>query len=254
MTQKKEEKQEVKKYNFGEKKAEYSAKQGKAIEVIISSKYIYARNKVIEMLESEQYKEVLDVSDFWILMNETKQGKMNYSGLIISHNGCLKINDTLPAEKKFKPECLTIDKDGFKNSLVYSYNCPEQGICEVGEVSDKNCKNDYPYAMALKRCMDRVILKNSKLAYAGVYSDSEAEEFKAPDEELPKKEAKQPKKEVTVTKNATEHQINYMALLKNALTDRGIDLVDYCKTHKVNSKTTQEEAKKLLEELEGEAK
>ena len=45
-----------------------------------------------------------------------------------------------------------------------------------------------------------------------------------------------------------------MALLKNALTDRGIDLVDYCKTHKVNSKTTQEEAKKLLEELEGEAK
>ena len=138
--------------------------------------------------------------------------------------------------------------------MVYSYNCPEQGIYEVGEVSDKNCKNDYPYAMALKRCMDRVILKNSKLAYAGVYSDSEAEEFKAPDEELPKKEAKQPKKEVTVTKNATEHQINYMALLKNALTDRGIDLVDYCKTHKVNSKTTQEEAKKLLEELEGEAK
>ena len=32
--------------------------------------------------------------------------------------------------------------------------------------------------MAFKRCFDRVVLKNSKLAFAGVYSDSEADEFK----------------------------------------------------------------------------
>jgi hypothetical protein len=124
------------------------------------------------------YKGILSEGDFWILMNATKSGKMAYTGLIISHNGCLKINDVLPADKRFKPSCVQLDKNGYNDSLVYSYSNDEQGIFEVGEVSLKNCTNAYPYAMALRRCMDRVILKNSKLAYSGIYSDSEAEEFK----------------------------------------------------------------------------
>lgn len=166
------------KYDFGEKKEEYSAKDKKNLPVWQSPKYVYAKKKVIEMLESKEYKDVLTVSDFWILMNSTKTGKMSYTGLIISHNGCLKINDTLEEKMQFKPHYLCLDKEGYNNSLVYSYNCPDQGIYEVGEVSKDNCKNDYPYAMAFKRCFDRVVLKNSKLAYAGVYSDSEADEFK----------------------------------------------------------------------------
>ena len=72
---------------------------------------------------------------------------------------------------------VEIDKDGYGGSLVFKYMCNEQGIYEVGEVSKENCKNDYPYAMALKRCFDRVVLKNSKIAYAGIYSDSESDEF-----------------------------------------------------------------------------
>ncbi len=177
-----------KKYDFGEKNKEWSAKSGKEVEVWQSPKYVQAKKKVVEMLESKEYKEVLDESDFWILMNATKTGKMAYTGLIISHNGCLKINDTLSETLKFKPECVKLDKEGYNNSLVYTYNCPEQGLYEVGEVSKTNCKNDYPYAMALKRCFDRVILKNSKLAYAGVYSDSEADEFANPNEEKKQKE------------------------------------------------------------------
>ena len=165
-------------YNFGEKTKEFSPKLGKEVEVWVSPKYIYAKKIVIEMLESEKYKNVLDESDFWILMNATKTGKMAYTGLIISHDGCLKINDTLEDKLKYKPECMTLDKEGYNNSLVYTYNCPEQGIYEVGEVSKDNLKNGgYPYAMALKRCIDRVILKNSKIAYDGIYSDSEADEF-----------------------------------------------------------------------------
>ena len=31
--------------------------------------------------------------------------------------------------------------------------------------------------MAFKRCFDRVVLKNSKLAFSGVYSEAEADEF-----------------------------------------------------------------------------
>ena len=120
-------------------------------------------------------------------MNETKSGKMQYTGLIISHNGCLKINYKIEDKLKFKPSCMSLDKDGYANSLVYTYINDEQGIYEVGEVSKDNCKNSYPYAMALKRCMDRVILKNCKLAYDGVYSDSEAEEFskKEVEDEIP---------------------------------------------------------------------
>lgn len=169
--------EEKKTYNFGEKKTENI--NGKTLPVeFITPKYKEARNKAIELLESDKYKGILETSDFWILVNTyANKTKAMYSGLIISHDGCLKINDVLDEELKFKPECMTLDKEGYNGSLVFTYNCPKQGIYEVGEVSKDNCKNDYPYAMALKRCMDRVILKNSKIAYSGIYSDSEADEI-----------------------------------------------------------------------------
>jgi hypothetical protein len=146
---------------------------GKELPVWQSPKYLEAKKKAIEIIESNKYG--VDDSDFWILMNATKSGKMMYTGLIISHNGCLKINDCL--ESKFNPDCVSYDKDGYNGSLVFSYCNAEQGIYEVGEVSKSNCKNDYPYAMAYKRLFDRVVLKLSKLAYSGIYSDSESDEF-----------------------------------------------------------------------------
>ena len=163
---------------FNEQKEEYSRKQGGNIPVWQSPKYIQAREKAIELINSKKYD--LNEGDFWILMNETKTGKMQYSGLIISHNGCLKINDKL--ENKINPRNFILDKDGYNGSLTYTYIDDE--IYEVGEVSNNNCKNEYPYAMALKRCFDRVVLKKCKLAYEGVYSDSEADEFSGKDIEM----------------------------------------------------------------------
>lgn len=159
--------------DFGEKQKEYSPKHGKELPVWQSPKYQESKAKAEEIINSGKYN--VTSADFWILMNATKSEKMAYTGLIISHNGCLKINDCLAS--KFDPSCVTIDKDGYKNSLVYSYCNADQGIYEVGEVSPSNCKNEYPYAMAFKRLFDRVVLKLSKLAYAGIYSDSEADEF-----------------------------------------------------------------------------
>lgn len=190
--------EEKKTYNFGEKKTENI--NGKTLPVeFITPKYKEARNKAIELLESDKYKGILETSDFWILVNTyANKTKVMYSGLIISHDGCLKINDVLDGELKFKPECMTLDKEGYNGSLVFTYNCPEQGIYEVGEVSKDNCKNDYPYAMALKRCMDRVILKNSKIAYSGIYSDSEADEFtKRIDEDVVEEKPKSTKTATT---------------------------------------------------------
>lgn len=150
--------------------------KGKNIPVWQSPKYEQSRKKALEIIK--EYERI-EEADFWILMNTIKGGEtMMYSGLIISHNGCLKINDAQSAEKKFKPSCVTFDKEGYNNSLVFTYCNDEQGIYEVGEVSAQNCKNSYPYAMAYKRLFDRVVLKLCGLAYDGVYSDSEADEFK----------------------------------------------------------------------------
>lgn len=166
---------------FDEKKEEYSTKQGKNIPVFQSNKYISARKEAVKILDENKYG--LNESDFWILMNETKSGKMQYSGLIMSHTGCLKINDKLEDKLKFKPSCMSVNENGYKNELVFTYINEEQGLYEVGEVSQSNCKNDYPYAMALKRCFDRVILKNSKLAFNGIYSDSEGADIEKENDE-----------------------------------------------------------------------
>lgn len=162
-------------YNFNEKEMEYSSKQRCEIPVWISPKYEQSKAMAIKIIE--KYDDITE-ADFWILMNETKTGKMAYTGLIISHNGCLKINDHLMPPQKFKAECVTYDKDGYHDSLVFMYQSAEQGLYEVGEVSSANCKNAYPYAMAFKRLFDRVVLKTSKLAFSGIYSESESEEFR----------------------------------------------------------------------------
>lgn len=165
-------------HNFGEKKTEYYAKTRKEIPVIVTAKFMQARQKAIEAIESGSFG--LHDGDFWILMNTTSgSDKMKYNGLILSHNGCLKINDHLPS--KFVPSCVSVDKQGFNNSLVYTYCNDEQGIYEVGEANAANCTNAYIYAMAYKRLFDRVVLKLSRLAYDGIYSDSESEEFREPD-------------------------------------------------------------------------
>ncbi len=159
---------------FGEKTTEWY--KGKELPVWQSPKYQESKQKAIEIIEKY---DCIGEGDFWILMNTIKNGEtMMYSGLIISHNGCLKINDEQEAERKFNPACVILDKDGYNKSLVYTYCCEEQGLYEVGEVSKDNCKNSYPYAMAYKRLFDRVVLKLCGLAYNGVYSDSEADEFK----------------------------------------------------------------------------
>ena len=236
-------------YNFGEKELEYSAKDNKELPVWKSPKYETAKKAVIKMLESEQYKDVLEESDFWILMNRTKTGKMAYTGLIISHNGCLKINDTLPEELKFNPKCVCYycNSDNYtctyNDSLIFEYDSSKleddkQRIFEIGEVSSKNCTNDYPYAMALKRCMDRVILKNSKLAYSGVYSDSEAEEFSD------NIENKEEEKEVKFIK-ATDKQLE---LIKEIYAEKKLELKEILE--KINKKKIEElsiqEASKII--------
>ena len=161
-------------HNFGEKKIEVI--KGKECPVWQTPKYQVSKEKAIQIIESNKYG--LTDADFWVLMNTYADGtKVMYTGLILSHNGCLKINDKL--EDEFKAKYLK--REWANDSLIYEYN--DGVLYEVGEVSNRNCKNDYPYAMAFKRCFDRVVLKKSKLAFSGIYSEVEADEFRQRAEE-----------------------------------------------------------------------
>lgn len=214
---------------FNEKKSEYSLKSRQEVPVIQSAKYIASRDKALKAINDRPY---LKESDFWILMNETKTGKMMYTGLIISHNACLKINDNMPEKDKFNPDCVSVDKTGYGNSLVFTYTNKQQGLYEVGEASAQNCKNAYPYAMAYKRLFDRVVLKICKLAFDGIYSDSEADEFKERYEEEP-----QP---VTASPEVTAQVVNDMATTA---------LAGYAQRTGKDKKTVQTEAKTFVDKL-----
>lgn len=194
-------------YDFGEKNTEKVG--GKELPVFQSAKYKSAKEKAIEIIEKGKYG--LTEGDFWILMNTYNNGeKMMYSGLILSHTGCLKINDKL--ETKFDPASVRENQNGYNNSLVFTYSNKEQGIYEVGEVAPGNYKmngrNDYPYAMAFKRCFDRVVLKLSKLAYSGIYSESESDDFKKQDMKQDVKQKQDIKQDVK-SKHLGEEQRNY---------------------------------------------
>ena len=218
-----------KEFNFGENEFEYI--NGEELEVWQSPKYRESKDKAIEMIEKGNYG--LKESDFWILKNTTKNGKMAYTGLIISHNGCLKINEAL--ENKVKPNCFSLDKDGYNGSLVYVYT--DEDTYEVGEISPDNYKalekkqSGYPYAMAFKRCFDRVVLKKSKLAFSGIYSEVEADEFKA-------NQAEETEKEIEDFKN---HTLYEDALLK-LIEENKLDYDKVCKLcnvediHKMSTK------------------
>lgn len=203
-----------KKYNFGEK--EYEKWGGKKIPVKLLPKYISTREKVIALLESDKYKDVLTEGDFWILMNFNKdKTECYYSGLIISHDALIKVNDTLDDREKFNEKfCSDPKVCNFKGveGLRMDYRDPRDGMFEVGEISVTNCKNDYPYAMLLKRTFDRVVKRKAKLSM--VYSDSEAEEFREPVES---------KKEPPATDEQVTQIISFKDVIMDELMAREID-------------------------------
>ena len=81
---------------FGEKQTERI--KGKDLPVWQTPKYEQSKKKAMEIID--KYDSITE-GDFWILMNTYANGtKMMYSGLIISHNGCLKINEAQPPERK----------------------------------------------------------------------------------------------------------------------------------------------------------
>ena len=125
----------------------------------------------------------LSEEDFWIKkkldLSDMREKKIIYENLIISHAAALKINIQLPADMQFKPSCVKEAK-GVDGGVAFIYVCDEQNLFMTGEAARPNNSFPFPYAIASKRLIDRVILSNSGLYSEGVYSESEAEEFGKP--------------------------------------------------------------------------
>ncbi len=219
-------------YTFGAQKMEYNSKSGANTKTWESPKYLEGKKKAIELIDKTEYG--LTEADFWILKTYSAK-TVTYAGLIISHNGCLKINDKLAAEAKFVPSCVSWVRNG-AGDLVLQYLNDKQGLLEFGEASMKNCTNAYPFAMVLKRLQDRVILKNSKIAFSGIMSEVESEEFKRPEREERAKAANL----------ITEEQIAEFEAL-------GCDLKRVAAAYKVTDihEMTSEQAERALDRKKG---
>lgn len=78
------------------------------------------------------------------------------------------------------PQFVAVDMAGKTVVILVSASLGEKTDWATGEVSPANNKNSYPVAMAEKRARDRVAIK--LLGLHGVYSEDEADDFKAREE------------------------------------------------------------------------
>lgn len=220
-------------YTFGAQKMEYNSKARANTKTWESPKFLEGKKKAVELINKTEYG--LTEADFWILKTYSEKA-VTYAGLIISHNGCLKINDKLAADAKFVPSCVSWVRNG-AGDLVLQYLNDKQGLLEFGEASIKNCTNAYPFAMVLKRLQDRVILKNSKIAFSGIMSEVESEEFKR---------TESPEREERAKDLITEEQIAELEAL-------GCDLKRVAAAYKVTDirEMTSAQADKAIDRKKG---
>ena len=136
------------------------------------------------------------------------------------------------------PSCVSWVRNG-AGDLVLQYLNDKQGLLEFGEASIKNCTNAYPFAMVLKRLQDRVILKNSKIAFSGIMSEVESEEFKRT--ESPEREER-----AKADNLITEEQIAELEAL-------GCDLKRVAAAYKVTDihEMTSEQAERAIDRKKG---
>lgn len=86
-------------------------------------------------------------------------------------------------------------------------------------------------------------------AYTGALKYYLADTFMVATGDDPEKESPDNKMNKKVVKT-TKLQNDYKILLANKIKELGVDISVYAKEHKLSAKTTQEEAKRLLDELE----
>lgn len=136
------------------------------------------REEIILTIRELQQKYQLDKSDFW----EMKRG--GRSIWIIRHDAVEKIASSEGIVVEL-PIWLVTGENGCWVLQVSGYRVDNHNfkMWTTGEVNPTNLKTSekvpsYPVAMAEKRAKDRLILKLINAYEFGIYSDSEADDFR----------------------------------------------------------------------------
>lgn len=112
----------------------------------------------------------LSKDDFWELPQKRGQWCVKHAAL-----------EVVAAKAKVQfgpPQVLEANGANGVAAICVSGSLGERSVWSIGEASPKNNKNAYPFAMAEKRAIDRVVLKLVGL-HGLVYSEEEADDFKA---------------------------------------------------------------------------
>lgn len=133
-------------------------------------------------IEAVRAKYELSRDDFWQIP-QNKQWVCKHAALEVV---ATKANVEWDA-----PQIIQADTSGGIAVMVASGKMGTRVEWATGEASPKNNKNAYPWAMAEKRAKDRVVLKLVGI-HGLVYSEDEADDFKAPARTAPAVEIPSP--------------------------------------------------------------
>lgn len=98
---------------------------------------------------------------------------------IITRTGIEKIQAVNDIHIEYEILSMNLDaKQIVIQATAWKRADPERITVTYGEVNPKNCRNDYPVAMAEKRALSRAILKTAGLYAHGVFGEDEAEDFR----------------------------------------------------------------------------
>lgn len=116
-----------------------------------------------ERIEAVRTRYGLDPQDFWQLP-QNKQWCIKHSAL-----------EVVAAKEKITfdaPMIIEARADEGIATICVTGHMGERSIWSIGEASPRNSKNSYPWAMAEKRAIDRVVLKLAGI-HGLLYSDTE---------------------------------------------------------------------------------
>jgi hypothetical protein len=115
-------------------------------------------------------KYTLSKDDFWQLPQNDKIW-------IITHDAVEKIASI---ENIQMVDIETVNSTDDLVRFIITMKMGDKTIIDVGEADRKNCRTNYLFCMAFKRGVDRCVLKLINAYEYGVYSDTEADDFKKP--------------------------------------------------------------------------
>lgn len=122
--------------------------------------------KLDPRIEVIREKYGLDASDFW----ELPQKK----GTWVAKHSALEVAAAKAGIRFDMPQILEANGAEGVAAVCVRGEMGDRFIWSIGEASPKNCRNAYPWAMAEKRAIDRVILKLIGI-HGLVYSEEEAD-------------------------------------------------------------------------------